>query len=147
MTDQELHDQVMRQMAVLIYNQPAVQQALTNVSKVTRTRGDMTEAGVRFVQAVADVALTFAQDPTAMAQAIDASPKTIEQAVPKPGVYPATAICDGDIILNGGSPWLVTKVLAGRDEVQITLENGAVIAVLPDTQINLVQSHESNLSE
>lgn len=132
-------DEIMRQMAIVIYNQPQVQQALTNISASVRTRENLTATGVELVLAVTQVAMAFAADPDLLKDAMDAAPRTLEAAGLKPGTYPATTIQRGDIISHGFSNHKVVNVIAGRDEIQIVLENGAVLSVQPQTQIHLIQ--------
>lgn len=145
MSEEKDQVNIMRQIAILIYNQPAVQEALTAISKAVRTREALTEAGVNFVQAVSETAMAFSQNHEAMAAAVTATPKSAADAATRPGIYPAASICDGDTILHGGVDRVVAKVLAGRDEIQFTLENGGVVSVMPETQITLVRPYEPEI--
>ena len=139
MSEQLTPDEIMHQMAILIYNQPQVQQALTNITASVRSRENLTATGVELVEAVQQVAMAFAADPDALKAALDAAPRTLEAAGLKPGTYPATTIQRGDIISHGVTEHRVTNVVAGRDSIQIVLENGAVLDVQPQTQIHLIK--------
>lgn len=139
MSEQLTPDEIMHQMAILIYNQPQVQQALTNITASVRSRENLTATGVELVEAVQQVAMAFAADPDALKAALDAAPRTLEAAGLKPGTYPATTIQRGDIISHGFTEHRVTNVVAGRDSIQIVLENGAILDVQPQTQIHLIK--------
>jgi hypothetical protein len=145
MSDQQpTHEFILRQMSILIYNQPAVQAALTEVSKATRRREGLTDAGVAFVIAVTETAMAL-NNPESMQGALSACPTTAAAAATKPGIYPAISIGDGDTILHGGVERVVAKVMAGREEVQFTLDNGALVSVLPATQIRLIKAYEPDI--
>lgn len=136
------HEEIIQQMSVLIYNQPSVQRALTEVSKAGRTRRGLTEAGVAFVRAVTEVAMDFSQNPELMAQAIDASPTTPAAAVMKPGAYTAVALAAGDTVLHHGTERLIHSIVVGREMVSIEFESRGVLVVPCDTQIQVVKPYE-----
>lgn len=147
MTEQPTHEQIMQQLTILIYNQPQVQQALTDITKAYRTRGDLTQAGLAMVRAVTEVGMQLSQNPDVMASAMAASPRSVSAAATHPGTYPAVSLSKGDTILHRQREHKVARVLASADEVIIELENGVRLELFPETQIQLVKPYEPDTQE